>query len=260
MKSGYKYLALVSLIASIVSCNLPGREPPLSVDDQAATIIAATLTEEARSGTSIPIAATSSRTPSPTSTASPNAPSATITPTFSIPLLTVIEQTNCRTGPGQDYEVVFTYLPNAKLVILGRYEIENYWLVKSDESPTGSCWLWGEYVEVSGSYWVVPSVTPPPTATLAPPLAPSFQNWDYTCTFNGINNDLDVILEWSDKSNNETGFRVYRDGGLIADLPAGSGSYADTVDVNSGQNTSYRVEAYNVTGSASTSTIAIACP
>jgi hypothetical protein len=175
-------------------------------------------------------------------------------------MLTVLQQTNCRMGPGQDYEVVFTYLPKAKLIILGRYETENYWLVKSDDSPTGSCWLWGEFVEVTGSYLAVPSVTPPPTTTPAPPLAPTFQNWDYTCTFNGANNDLNIILVWSDKSNNETGFRVYRDGGLIADLPAGSTTQADTIAVNSGQDTTYRVEAYNVTGSASTSTISIACP
>ena len=175
-------------------------------------------------------------------------------------MLRVIEQTNCRTGPGQDYEVVFTYLPNANLLILGRYDTENYWLVKSDESAAGSCWLWGEFVEVTGSYWAVPSVTPPPTATLAPPNAPSLQSWDYTCTFNGSNNDLNVVLEWADRSNNETGFRVYRDGGLIVDLPAGSTVYADTFDVDSGQNVTYRVEAYNVTGSVSDSTSPFACP
>ena len=233
----------------------------LSVDDQAGTIIAATLTADVREGTAP--ARTNTSPPiatSTTSTRNPNAATATITPTFSTPMLRVIEQTNCRTGPGQDYEVVFTYLPNANLLILGRYDTENYWLVKSDESPTGSCWLWGEFVEVTGSYWAVPSVTPPPTATLAPPNAPSLQSWDYTCTFNGSNNDLNVVLEWADRSNNETGFRVYRDSGLIVDLPAGSTVYADTFDVDSGQNVTYRVEAYNVTGSVSDSTSPFACP
>lgn len=259
MRSKRLSLAFLTLFLSLLACSLPEREPPLSVDDQAATIIAATLQTGNENGADVPITATSTQTKPPTAT-STRGPTPTITPTFSTPMLTVLQQTNCRMGPGQDYEVVFTYLPKAKLIILGRYETENYWLVKSDDSPTGSCWLWGEFVEVTGSYWAVPSVTPPPTATPAPPLAPTFQNWDYTCTFNGINSDLNVILVWSDKSNNETGFRVYRDGGLIVDLPAGSTSFADTIDVNSGQNTSYRVEAYNVTGSAGTSTIAISCP
>jgi hypothetical protein len=82
-------------------------------------------------------------------------PTGTITPTYSVPILRVLEQTNCRTGPGQDYEVVYTYLSWKELEIVGAYPQENYWLVKSPESPTGECWLWGGYVEVKGSYWVV---------------------------------------------------------------------------------------------------------
>lgn len=257
MKQKVAFLIVILFIA--LACNLPGSPQPLSVNDLAATSIAATLLEQARNGGEVPITATFSLTPNPTSTQIGLA-TATITPTFSVPILTVREQTNCRTGPGQDYEIVFTYLPNKKLVILGRYDIENYWLVKSDESPTGECWLWGEFVEVTGSYWVVSSVTPPPTSTKPPPNAPSFQSWDYLCTFNGINTDLNVTLKWSDKSNNETGYRLFRDGGLVADLPVDSTSYADKVAVDTGQNVSYRVEAYNSTGTASTSTISISCP
>jgi SH3-like domain-containing protein len=55
-------------------------------------------------------------------------------------MLTVREQTNCRAGPGPDYEVIFTYLSGKKLEIVGRYDPDNYWLVKSAESPTGTCW------------------------------------------------------------------------------------------------------------------------
>lgn len=248
-------LAAILLTLGMFACNLPGAAPESSAPE---VQTAEALTIEAI------------RTPSVTSTvqqsiignslSSTPALTGTITPTFSTPMLTVIQQTNCRTGPGQDYEVVFTYLPNKKLEILGRYDIDNYWLVKSDESPTGQCWLWGEYVEVSGSYWVVSSVTPPPTSTQPPPNAPSFQSWDYLCTYNGVNNDLNVTLTWSDKSNNETGYRVFRDGGLVADLPAGSTTYADKVAVNSGQGVGYRVDAYNSTGTASTSTISISCP
>lgn len=251
-------IASAALIA-IFACNLPSAQPP-SDESQVPPEIETQLMEGLQNGADVPITATFSPIPSLTSTTNPNAATATITPTYSVPMLTVREQTNCRAGPGQDYEVVFTYLPNAKLEIVGNYGIENYWLVKSNESLTGQCWLWGEYVEVSGSYWAVSSVTPPPTSTQPPPNAPTFQSWDYTCTFNGINNDLNVILTWSDKSSNETGYRVFRDGGLVAELPAGSATYADKIAVNSGQGVGYRVEAYNVTGTASTSTISITCP
>lgn len=260
MKSGYKFLALVSLIASIVSCNLPGGEPPLSVNDQAATIIAATLQAGNENGADVPITATSSKTQQPTtaSTIGPTAsaaPSRTITPTFSTPILTVIEQTNCRTGPGQDYEVVFTYLPNAKLTILGRYDVENYWLVKSDQSPTGRCWLWGEYVEVSGSYWVVPSVTPPATATPKPPQAPSVQNWEFSCSAG----QMTIRIDWADRSANELGYRVLRDGNPIIELPPNSTVFTETISLQPGESAEYIVQAFNITGEVNSSPIRLTC-
>src|SRR5262245_37324656 len=116
MKRTYIIFAIIVLIFTMFSCNLPGSVPPLSVDDQAATINAATLTAEVRGGTATVGTNTSPQAVSSTPTRVPNSGTATITPTFSTPMLRVIEQTNCRTGPGQDYEVVFTYLPNADLV------------------------------------------------------------------------------------------------------------------------------------------------
>jgi hypothetical protein len=250
------FLPAFTLILALLACNLPTRERPLTVDDRAATAIEATLMEGRRNGADVPITATFSPAPQIAST---SGATPTITPTYSTPFLTVLQQTNCRTGPGQDYEVVFTYLPNAKLEIIGYYGIENYWLVKSAESPTGNCWLWGEFVEVTGSFWVVPSVTPPPTSTKTPPNAPSFQSWDYLCEVNGANNDLTVTLKWSDKSNNETGFRLYRNGELVIDLPANSTSYVDKFAVNSGQTVSYLLEAYNSTGVESDTTSSFGC-
>ena len=66
------------------------------------------------------------------------------TPTYSVPLLTLREPTNCRTGPGQPYQIIITYQMNQTLEIVGRHDSGNFWLVKSAESPTGTCWLWGE--------------------------------------------------------------------------------------------------------------------
>jgi len=170
-------------------------------------------------------------------------------------MLTVREQTNCRTGPGQDYEIVFTYLPNAKLVILGRYDIENYWLVKSDESPTDQCWLWGEYVEVTGSYWVVSSVTPPPTATRKPPQAPSIQNWEFLCSVG----QMTIKIDWTDRSDNETGYRVFRDGGLVAELPANSTTYTETIALLTGDSAEYFIQVYNSTAEVNSTPFKLTC-
>jgi len=246
----------IILIISLTACNLPSNAQSISVNDQAATIIAATLQEGLRNGADIPITATLSATPTKTVTAT-SGPTVTITPTYSTPTLIVREQTNCRTGPGQDYEVVFTYLPNKKLEILGRYDPGNFWLVKSSESPSGQCWLWGEYVEVAGSYWVVVSVTPPPTATKAPPNAPSVQKWDFFCST--ATGQMEATITWTDKASDETGYRVIRDEGVAAQLPPNSTKYNETILLGSGESVTYYIEVYNSAGSTRSAPIKLTC-
>lgn len=250
-------IAIIVLLLAMLACNVPSAEqvpPPSDAQTAAALTVQAMLTVPVSPSATEPQSVISA-TPSLTATY----PAATITPTFSTPMLTVKEQTNCRKGPGQDYEIVFTYLPKKQLVILGRYDPGNFWLVKSAESPGGQCWLWGEYVEVTGSYWVVPSVTPPATATKAPPLAPAYDKWTFNCTYNGVNNDLNVNLIWTDRSNDETGFRIIRNGEQLVELPANSTSYSDVIAVDTGQGATYRVDAYNAAGTSSTSTITLKC-
>ena len=173
-----------------------------------------------------------------------------------MPMLTLREQTNCRAGPGQDYEVLFTYLKGVRLQILGHYPEENYWLVKSNESPGGQCWLWGEYADLTGSYWVVPSVSPPPTATIPPPLAPSVK-WDFNCDYAA--NQMDVSLQWVDYATNEIGYHIIRNDLSIVDLPANSTSYNESIALVAGEKVLYQVEAYNATGSTRSSVISITC-
>src|SRR3989304_1655800 len=136
-------ICCILFLLAMLACSLPGVAQPTSVGEQTVTATAATLQEPTRNGSDVPLTATFSRTPG--TTASPNgSPTATITPTYSVPMLTVQAQTNCRTGPGEDYEVIFTYLSGKKLEIASRYVHGNFWLVKSTESPAGTCWLWGE--------------------------------------------------------------------------------------------------------------------
>lgn len=258
MKNGTRTtLATLVLIASILACNVPAVEqvppPPSDVQTAAALTVEAllippmvTLTVEQQG-----VQTSTTNTPSPTI-----GPTGTITPTYSVPMLKVLEQTNCRTGPGQDYEVVYTYLTWKELEIVGAYPQENYWLVKSAESPTGECWLWGEYVEVSGSYWVVSSVTPPPTATIPPPQAPVAE-WEYFCSY--ANNQIDVSLKWTDVATNETGYRIIRNGQVVAELPANTTAYVETIPLVAGETTIYQVEVFNSTGPKRSSPISFSC-
>jgi hypothetical protein len=246
--------ALIFLLSITQGCNLQNStQPTLSVDDQAATIIAQTLQAGNENGGDVPITATFSPMPQATST---RTPATTITPTYSMPMLTVREPTNCRTGPGQDYEVVFTFLQGKQLEITGHYPQENYWLVSSTEVPTGQCWLWGEYVDVTGSYWVVPSVTPPPTATVPPPQAPAV-TWEFNCDY--TTNQMEVAFTWIDYATNEAGYRVIRNDQPIVELPANTTAYTDTYLFDAGERVLYQIEAHNVTGNTRSSVISVTC-
>ncbi len=253
MKASKHGLAGIFLIAVMVACNLPSREQGPSQSDiqtAAALTVQAALTVPVTASATEP-QSIMTNTPSPTATVI----AATITPTYSVPMLLVKEQTNCRKGPGQDYEIVFTYLPNKKLMILGRYDPGNFWLVKSDESPTGQCWLWGEYVEVSGSYWVVSSVTPPPTSTKAPPQAPSLQEWNYSCS----GGTMTFTVSWTDRAEGETGYRIYRNGEVIVELPPNSTSYVDISSPAVGESVEYYINVYGPYGTANSPPMKMTC-
>jgi len=237
----------------ISACNFPSAveqvTPPSDVQTAAALTVEALIHPLASA--TIQVDDETPANPTPTV-----GPTGTITPTYSIPRLKILEQTNCRAGPGQDYDVLFTYLPNVSLEIMGRYEPGNFWLVKSDESVTGECWLWGQYAEATGSYWVVPSVTPPPTATIPPPKAPVVL-WDYFCSY--VNNQINVELKWTDVANNESGYRVFRNGGLVAELPANSSTFSETIALVAGEKSTYQIEVYNPTGSTRSSPVSFTC-
>ena len=247
-------IAAVSLIFAILACNTPLANPTPEesapeIQTAAAQTLQVILTPSIPTSTQLsPIANT------PLATATKVAV-LTQTPTYSVPMLTVREQTNCRAGPGQDYEILFTYLPGKELEIVGRYDPDNYWLVKAVESPTGTCWLWGEFVEVTGSYGEVPSVTPPATVTSAPPQAPSIVEWEFSCT----GGTMTFIVTWEDKANNETGYRVFRNGEAVAELPANSSSYTDTMTPNGDENVDYYLQVYSPFGSANSSVMRMNC-
>ena len=247
----------ITLVFGIMACNLPGPSaeqvpPPSDVQTAAALTVEALINPLASATIQAPATPTRIEVASPTI-----GPTGTITPTYSVPILKVLEQTNCREGPGQDYEVVYTYLSWKELEIVGSYPQENYWIVRSDASPTGTCWLWGEYVEVSGSYWVVPTLTPPPTATPSPPAAPSVQKWDFYC--NSVTGKMDMTIKWTDNANNETGYRIIRDNVVVMELPANSSTFTETISLGSGESVTYFIDVYNITGAVRSTPIKLTC-
>lgn len=241
----------------MLACNMPFEQvpPPDAIQTAAALTLQAVLTPSLTSSPPT-LAVTITSSPRVTRTTSPvSSPTTTITPTFSVPIATVRESTNCRTGPGEEYDVVVTYLTGKELEIAGRYDPGNFWLVKSNESPTGTCWLWGQFVDVAGSYWAVSSVTPPPTATARPPRAPGIVAWEFFCS----DGNLNFTVTWADNANNETGYRVFRNGEQIVELPADTTTYSDTFAVPSDTRVEYYVQVYSPVGSANSSTMPMSC-
>jgi hypothetical protein len=256
MNFKFQSLAGISLILALLGCNMPLDQVPAprEVQTAAALTVQAAIMTPSRAATSTPTVSASPLPATASSTATA-AETMTLTPTYSVPMLTVRESTNCRSGPGQDYDVVVTYLAGKKLEISGRYDPGNFWLVKSNESPTGSCWLWGEYVEVTGSYWAVPSVTPPPTVTARPPRAPGIQRWEFYCS----GSTLTFTVNWADNANNETGYRIFRNGEALAELPANTTTYTDTFVLPPDQSVEYYLQVFAPSGTANSSIMRMRC-
>lgn len=70
---------------------------------------------------------------------------------------------------------------------------------------------------------------------------------------------MTMNLAWADRSNNENGYKVYRDKQVIVSLIPNSTSYVDVAFVAKGEKLSYSIEAFNKDWRASGSTITYGC-
>jgi len=251
--SKLKQLFLITLCSLLAACNMPATGSDEDLNNQAATIVALTLEVESTNTT------VKENTPLPSPTLSiTNTPKPTITPTYSVPMLQINENTNCRSGPGQAFDVLTTLRAGASVEIVGKHATENYWVVKV-EGLNEPCWLWGEFATSSGSYWVVTPMTPPATAAPKPAGQPSNMRYTYECAFNGVNSDVTVSLTWNDESSDELGFRVYRDDAQIAELPPNTISYSDALAADTAQTIRYGISSYNSISESARTTISFSC-
>ncbi|PWH13162.1 MAG: hypothetical protein DDG60_10760 [Anaerolineae bacterium] len=246
-----------TLIALLASCNLPRTAPqpaltPTADPGLVSTFAAQTL--EALSSPTPPATSTSvTSTPSPTLTAT-----LTITPTYETPMVRFDTNTNCRNGPGPIFSVAIVIRSGQKAEIVGKSELGDFWLVKNPNGK-GTCWVASEVVQASGSVHLLPTVAAPPTPTAAPPKAPGWQGWTYSCTYAPGGSNATVEMRWSDTNLNEDGYNVYRNGQIIAAFGPDVTAYTDVAFVASGGSLAYYVEVYSAAGNARSSTISITC-
>lgn len=254
-------VALVLVAALLAACNLNVQAPRPQTDQNAIeTMVEQTLQAAAVTPFVPPVtppSATPSAAPgSATPTSSPS-PTATSTKPGDKPMLEVTGNSNCRSGPGASYKNVTAFTPGAKLEIIGKNTENNYYQVKLPNSDQ-TCWVWAVYTTTTGNIESVKETTPAvPTALAIAPGQPGALYYTYECSVNTIS----VSLKWSDRADNETGYRVYRDDKVIADLSAGATSYDDTVMLAPPQTLAYSVVAYNANGESSPSRQSFtACP
>ncbi len=234
------FSSATAMMIFLSACNIPVQETTTSpeVATAAALTVQAALNEEP-----IPLF-----TPTVATDASNGA-----TPTFSKPVMGVGDVVNCRKGPGTNYERVIQLLPNDQMDIIGFYP-PNYWVVQSSSGP---CWVSGEFATPMGSFAVVPTVTAPPTPEGNAPDGVSLQKWDIFCNFQTL--QADITIQWSDKVDDETGYRVVRNGSVVVELPANTTKYLETIPLTSGQSVTYSIVVFNAIGTASSSTITLSC-
>lgn len=183
-----KLAALTALAALALSsaCSMPGNQPTpveatqgpaIPLDTQVAAIVEATLAagtqiaiageETLAAGTQIAITGEATRsalTPEFTFTPSLTA-TQTDTPTPEVPMLSVSQLTNCRTGPGTVYDKLGVINVGEKAQLVGSNADRDTWVIKLPSNPAITCWIWGLYASVEGNIAGLPVVPVPPTPT-----------------------------------------------------------------------------------------------
>jgi len=83
------------------------------------------------------------------------------TPTSAYPIISAQVATNCRKGPGTNFEKVGILLEGEESEVHGRNATNSWWYIRNPTDPQGFCWVWGETTTVTGDIASIPIATPP---------------------------------------------------------------------------------------------------
>jgi hypothetical protein len=242
MKTSKRHVVLLTMvILSLPACTVGPLAPNAAPVDAVGTIVAMTMQAHG-SATAPAFTATTQASPAPVT--------ATTKPTVAIKT----NNAQCRAGPAPKFDVIATYSAGTTVDMVAKDTADGYWLVKDPSSGT-SCWVQTQDATAAGSFDLLPEVTPQ-AGTQGAPAQPTVFYPNYSCDPTG----LTTTLTWNDAADNEKGYRVYRDGVQIADLPANSTKYSETIAFTLGSQVTYAVEAYNDAGASPQRTLSFHCP
>jgi uncharacterized protein YgiM (DUF1202 family) len=204
-------LTLITVSLLLTACSLTNPAPAtetqtqVSQPTQTAPATALPTNTPAPTATQLPTS-----TPLPTEANTPTQPSAaTETPTPVATLANtpttvpsgqtalVNQNTNCRSGPSADYDLIVTFLKGDSAKIVSRTSVDGYVLVEDPNNPGQSCWLWTQYVTISGD------LSSLPVATAPPPLV------NFTIDFTRIETCSSYILEFKVVNTGQKTIQAY---------------------------------------------------
>jgi len=231
------------LTLALLACNINKElTPPSQSQSAIATVVAQTM-QAVQSAS--PTAPTVFDTPTLPTLMTPS-PSAT-------PMAVIQTIAPCRSGPAETYKSVTDLNPNQAAAVLGKDPSGNYWLI---ETASGECWVAAQSVTITGNLQTIPELTPPPATPAGIPARPGSLFYQYSC---GISGNVTTQLSWAAASTDAAGFHVYRNGVLIATLPANSTSYTDTSSITIGSTMTYGIATYNSIGESAPRTQSFQC-
>jgi len=122
-------------------------------------------------------------TPAPATETPTLTPVPQYTPTPENVSLLVVQNSNCRSGPGNYYQVVTSFTAGSQVNVIARDRNGIYFYVQNPGSAASYCWLWKQYSTVSGNVVALPIYTGQPTAT---PTKTPVPVPDFTVTYDSV--------------------------------------------------------------------------
>ncbi len=160
--------------------------------------------------------------------------------------MTLLENANCRKGPTTFYDLEIVVSKGNQVLATGRTQAAD-WLQVEAPKTKKLCWISASLLDIPFDPILIP------VATFLPlPGAPGPLTAKSAC--DAKLKDFPVDLSWSDPGG-ETGFRLYRNGELIATLGAGVTSYSDNAPKATALN--YEIEAFNAMGRSPRATLSV---
>ena len=184
----------------------------------------------------------------PTSASGGAGAAADATPTATAQLAAqVIPNLNafCRRGPGTLYDQVSVLQKGTAYTVIGRTSQNTWWQI---QGPGGKdCWVGDANVGKQGAVETLPVVAVPPL-----PATPAKFVDSFTCDIKA--KTLGVSFNWAAAAG-ATGYRIYRNGSLLATVDANTTSYHDIAPL--GMDLTYELEAFDAFGVAPRLSVAV---